>query len=370
MPNTSDLAAPATTLGDELQLDFPPFNLIETPSNGISNEANLNPETSTETTQSLESFDIIVVGGGPAGLTAAIYATRAGKKTLVLEGEYSSPTEMPGGQLMLTNEIENFPGFPKASGAELMFTMRSQAEELGAKILTKLATHFDFATTDDDLHKVFIDGGGVFTGKAVILATGAVARRLGVPGEDIFFGMGVSTCASCDGAFFADEDVIVVGGGDSAIEDALYMSNIAKTVTVIHRREEFKAQGKDVDALLAKNNVKVVWNAQLTSILGDTKVRNVGIDILTPEGVHNVNFEAGAVFVAIGHDPATSSFIGGDTLVALREDGYVRLFEGKSTTSVPRVFAAGDLVDSDYRQAITAAASGCRAAMDAIRILK
>lgn len=314
-------------------------------------------------TDSEDPYDVLIVGGGPAGLTAGLYSARAGLRTLVIEGDYMSSTLMPGGQLLLTPEIENYPGFPSGSGAELVSIMRDQAENMGAEIVTAQAETFDFTGFPLIAHDM---EGNAYRAKSVILATGAVARRLDVPGEDKYFGRGVSTCATCDGAFFENQEVVVVGGGDTAVEDALYMTNIASKVTLVHRRDQLRSTGPAARHLLEHPKVSVLWNARVKEIIGDDKrVTAVHLD---EDGMDYI-LPTSAVFIAIGHDPACESLIkDGSQLVELDGVGYVQLFGG-TKTNVPGVFAAGDLADDTYRQAITAAATGCQAALDAQRYL-
>lgn len=321
----------------------------------------IDPDSSSIEEQ--DPYDVVIVGGGPAGLTAGIYSARAGLSTLVIEGDYMSSTLMPGGQLLLTEEIENYPGFPSGSGSDLIATMRSQCEEMGAEIVTAQAESFSFS----GLPYVVTDmEGNSYRGKTVILATGAVARRLEIPGEEKFFGRGVSTCATCDGAFFKDQDVVIVGGGDTAVEDGLYMTNIARSVTLVHRRDQLRAAGAAARRFIEHPKVTTVWNSQVKEILGENKVDSV---VVTNNAGEESIIPTSAVFIAIGHDPASECLIEeGNTLVDLDGSGYVVLYGG-TRTSVPGVFAAGDLADSTYRQAITAAATGCQAALDAQRYL-
>lgn len=301
--------------------------------------------------------DVIVVGGGIAGLTAAIYTARAGLNTLVIEGEYMSSTQMPGGQLVLTPEIENYPGFPSGSGSDLVATVRAQAESFGAHIVTEQVVKFDFDATAVTPHTVYDQSGTAYAANAVIIATGAVARRLGVPGEDEQFGRGVSVCATCDGSFFQGQPVAVVGGGDSAIEDALYMAGIASKVYVIHRKNVFRTSSPQSRALLAQDNVEILWETEVDSVVGGTHgLAHVNL-------VNGENLDVRALFVAIGHDPETQHLHG--TPVKLADSGYISVKSDHTHTNIPGVFAAGDVMDDRYRQAITAAGSGCKAAIDA-----
>jgi len=311
---------------------------------------------STESTKAAEGtgkvHDLIIIGSGPSGYTAAIYAARAELNPLVFEGyEY-------GGELMNTTEVENFPGFAEGvMGPDLMGDMRDQAERFGADLRSELVERVDFS---GDIKKVYVDG-EEFQAKAIILATGAAPRHLGVPGEAELTGHGVSTCATCDGFFFKDHHIAVVGGGDSAMEEADFLSKFGSKVTLIHRSQNFRAS--KIMLQRAKDNEKIEF---LTDTIveevidGGGKVEGLGVrNVVTGEASV---LDATAMFVAIGHDPR-SGFLEGQ--VTTDEGGYVQVAEPSTATSVPGVFAAGDLVDKTYRQAITAAGSGCRAALDA-----
>jgi thioredoxin reductase (NADPH) len=298
--------------------------------------------------------DVIIIGGGPAGYTAAVYAARANLAPLVAEGFGA------GGQLMLTTDVENYPGFQDGiQGPELMHHMREQAERFGARLVQSDVTRVDFSERpfrvwiDDEEHRA----------NAVIISTGATARWLDLPSESRLRGFGVSTCATCDGFFFKDKPMVVVGGGDSAMEEAIFLARMAAKVTIVHRRDEFRASKIMADRALANDRVHVRWNAEVEEVLGDQKVEAVRVrDTVTGE---LEDIPAAAMFVAIGHDPATSLFV--DQL-ELDEAGYV-VTDG-TRTSVEGVFAAGDVQDTVYRQAVTAAGSGCMAAMDAERWLE
>lgn len=314
-------------------------------------------------------YDTVIIGGGPAGLTAGIYTARAGLRTLILEGEFVSSTLVPGGQLVLTPEIENFPGFAPEedqdnSGLALVMTMRDQAEKFGAEIRTEHATDMNLSGSP---HVITVDDQQIYT-RSVILATGAVARRLGIEGEDKFFGKGVSSCATCDGAFFVGENVLVVGGGDTAVEDAMYLTNIANHVTLVHRGESLRSVSPIARSLLEHPKVTILFNHELRKIFGENKVDSAAIENnLTGE---ETLLPVAATFVAIGHDPATELVASATQgFIELSDSGYITLQQG-SKTSIPGVFAAGDVADDIYRQAITAAGSGCIAGMDAIRFLQ
>ncbi|WP_040814469.1 thioredoxin-disulfide reductase [Nocardia concava] len=299
--------------------------------------------------------DLIIVGSGPAGYTAAVYAARAELEPLLFEG-----TQF-GGALMTTTEVENFPGFREGiMGPDLMEEMREQAKRFGADIRTEDVDELDLSGR---IKKVTV-GGEVFEAYAVILAMGSAARYLGVPGEQELLGRGVSACATCDGFFFKGQDIVVVGGGDSAMEEATFLTKFASSVTIIHRREEFRASRIMLER--AKNNDKIrfLLNSEVVAVHGDNSVTSLTVrDTRTGE---NSSLAATGLFVAIGHDPR-SELVRGQ--VDLDGEGYVEV-KGQSTyTSLPGVFAAGDLVDHTYRQAITAAGTGCRAAIDAERWL-
>ncbi len=301
-----------------------------------------------------EPRKVIIIGSGPAGLTAAIYAARANLEPLMFEG-YGA-----GGQLMLTTEVENYPGFPLGvQGPELMTALRDQAERFGTEIVTADVTRIDFSErpfgvwVGDEEHRA----------EAVIVATGASARWLGLESEERLRGHGVSSCATCDGFFFKNQSMVVVGGGDSAAEEALYLSRIGSHVTLIHRRDALRASKIMSDRVLASDKISVRWNAEVAEVVGDGKVSAVRVrDVVTGE---TEDIPASAMFVAIGHTPNTELFAG---QLALDENGYV-LADG-TRTSVEGVFVAGDVQDHVYRQAITAAGSGCMAAIDAERWLE
>ena len=299
--------------------------------------------------------DVIIIGGGPAGYTAAIYAARANLEPLVAEG-YGA-----GGQLMLTTEVENYPGFPSGvQGPELMQDLRAQAERFGARMVTADVERVDFSARP---FRAWIEG-EEHRARAVIIATGATARWLGLPSEAAMRGFGVSTCATCDGFFFKDRPMVVVGGGDSAMEEAVFLARMAESVTIVHRRDAFRASPIMAQRALSNERIRVRWNAEVVDVLGDGKVEAVRVrDTVTGE---LEDIPTAAMFVAIGHDPATELFRG---QVELDGAGYVVVHDG-TRTSVEGVFACGDVQDTVYRQAITAAGSGCMAAMDAERWLE
>ncbi len=300
--------------------------------------------------------NLIIVGSGPAGYTAAIYAARASLQPLVLEGAQF------GGALMTTTEIENFPGFPDGiRGPELMDNMRKQAERFGAELIADDATRVDL---QGEIKTVWV-GDTAYRAKAVILATGSAWRPLGVPGEQEMLGRGVSSCATCDGFFFRGQRIVVVGGGDSAMEEATFLTRFAEKVTIIHRRGEFRASKIMARRALENERVEVLWNTVITEVLGtDGKVTGVRLrDVTTGD---SSDLDVTGVFVAIGHDPRSELFRG---QVDLDPDGYVLVEAPTTRTNLPGVFAAGDLVDHVYRQAITAAGTGTAAALDAERYL-
>ena len=297
--------------------------------------------------------DLIIVGSGPAGYTAAIYAARAGLAPLVIAGSVTA-----GGALMNTTEGENFPGFPDGvQGPELMESLQKQAEKFGAEVLWDDATSVDLT---GPVKTVVVGGGETFTAKAVILSTGSAYRELGLPDEKRLSGRGVSWCATCDGFFFRDQEIIVVGGGDSAVEEATFLTRFGKRVTMVHRRGELRASKIMADR--AKNDPKIdfAWNSKIVAIHGTDKVTGVTLrDTVTGETREH---PATGVFVAIGHVPRTDLVVG---QVDLDENGYIEVVGRSTATNLPGVFAAGDAVDHTYRQAITAAGSGCSAALDA-----
>ena len=298
---------------------------------------------------------LIIIGSGPAGLTAAVYAARADLSPLMIEGVGA------GGQLMLTTDVENYPGFPDGvMGPELMGLFRKQAERFGTRIVTSDVSRVDFSTRP---FGVWV-GDDEYRADSIIISTGASARWLGIPGEERLRGHGVSACATCDGFFFKEREIIVVGGGDSAMEEALFLTKFASKVTVVHRRDEFRASKIMATRVLQHPKIEVMWNSTVTEILGDTGVTGVRVSNVASGDVSEVPVEG--VFMAIGHDPNTALF---DGVLAFDEKGYLTTF-GNTSTSVKGVFAAGDVVDHTYRQAITAAGMGCAAAIDAERWLE
>ncbi|HVX20826.1 MAG TPA: thioredoxin-disulfide reductase [Acidimicrobiales bacterium] len=313
-----------------------------------------------------EHRKIVIAGSGPAGLTAAVYTARAQLAPVVVEGEPSSTSDQPGGQLMLTTEVENFPGFPDGiMGPELMTAMRAQAARFGADLVTAKVTRLDLGRwpfrvwTGDPAA-----ADPTYEAEALIVATGAQALMLGVPGEDRLLGYGVSTCATCDGFFFRSQHIAVVGGGDSALEEAMFLTRFASKVTVVHRRDQLRASRIMQERAMANPTIEFRWNAQVTEVMGDGKVTGVRL-VDTVTGAES-ELPVTGLFVAIGHEPNTAVLAG---QLELEDNGYVRTFGG-ARTSVDGVFACGDVQDHVYRQAITAAGSGCMAAIDAERWLE
>jgi thioredoxin reductase (NADPH) len=309
--------------------------------------------------------EVLIVGSGPAGLTAAIYSARAQLNPVVVEGEPSSTSDQPGGQLMLTTEVENFPGFPEGiMGPELMGHMRTQAARFGADLVTEKVSKLDLSSRPFRAWIGNNSGDADYEASAVIVATGARALMLGVPGEDRLLGHGVSTCATCDGFFFRDMPIAVIGGGDSAIEEALFLTRFASSVTLIHRRDALRASKIMQERAQQNEKISFLWNTQVTEVIGESKVQQLSlVDTITGAAS---TLDVSGVFVAIGHLPATE--LVGEAL-DLRENGYLAVQHG-SLTSVEGVFACGDVQDHHYRQAITAAGSGCMAAIDAERWLE
>jgi thioredoxin reductase (NADPH) len=309
---------------------------------------------------------VIIIGSGPAGLTAAVYSSRASLEPLMIEGEPSSTSDQPGGQLMLTTDVENFPGFPDGiMGPELMERMRAQAEKFGTEIITEKVSRVELGqrpfqvwigdpTTPEPTH----------TAESIIIATGARSLMLGIEGESRLLGHGVSTCATCDGFFFRDQHIVVVGGGDSAAEEALFLTKFATTVTLVHRRDELRASKIMQDRLFNNEKIRFAWNSTVDALIGTDRLEGIRLRNLQTDEL--TDLDATGLFVAIGHRPNTDLFTG---QLDLEESGYLVTHDG-SLTSVEGVFACGDVQDHTYRQAITAAGSGCMAAIDSERWLE
>lgn len=309
-----------------------------------------------------DTRNVIIIGSGPAGLTAAVYTARANLSPLVLEGEPSSTSDQPGGQLMLTTEVENFPGFPEGiMGPDLMTRMREQAARFGADLLQEKVTAVDFSRRP---FRVMV-GAAEHTAKAVIVATGARALMLGLPAEHRLLGHGLSTCATCDGFFFRGQEIAVVGGGDSALEEAMFLTKFATKVTLIHRRDALRASKIMQERALANERIQFLWNTVVTDLEGGAKLEGAVLrNVVTGE---ESRLAVTGLFVAIGHQPNTDVFKG---QLSMEDTGYLVTVPGSTRTDVEGVFACGDVQDHTYRQAITAAGSGCMAAIDAERWLE
>ena len=307
---------------------------------------------------------VVIIGSGPAGFTAAIYTARANLQPLVLEGGFLPNGELvtPGGQLMITSEVENYPGFPEGiTGPELVDRCREQSKRFGADHRDAVAEEVDFSGFP---LRVKVEGAWL-SAATVIIATGANARWLGLPSEQQYLNRGVSACATCDGAFFKDRELMVICGGDSAMEEALFLTRYASRVTIVHRRESFRASKIMAERALQHPKITVEWNSELEEILGDGQ-RVTGVRLNSTIGLPNRDLPCGGVFVAIGHTPSTGIFQGH---IDLRPDGYVQV-HGMTGTNRKGVFVAGDCADSRYRQAITAAGMGCMAALDAEKLVE
>ena len=311
----------------------------------------------SSSTEKLITNNLTIIGSGPAGLTAALYAARGNLNPLVIEGF------PPGGQLTLTTDVENFPGFPDGvMGPDLMIKFREQAERFGAKIITGEVTKVDFNSKKLQL---FLDDNTIIDSSSVIISTGASAKMLGLQEESELIGKGVSTCATCDGFFFKDQIVVVVGGGDSAMEEALFLTKFAKKVFIIHRREEFRASQIMLERARSNTKIEFILNSEITQINNPKENKVTDILIKNNKNGESKSMSTDAVFIAIGHIPNTSLF---KDFLNLNENGYILTDEG-TKTNIPGVFACGDVQDWEYRQAITAAGSGCMAAIDTERYL-
>ena len=299
-------------------------------------------------------YDVVIIGAGPAGYTAGIYCSRARHNTLLISGI------LPGGQLMNTTDVENYPGFSDGiMGPDLMTVMRKQTEKMGTKIIDDEVTSVDFKTNPLKVKTASEE----FEAKTVIVCTGANPRKIGLDGEQTFAGKGVSYCATCDGAFFKDQELIVVGGGDSAMEEATFLTKFASTVHIVHRREEFRASKIMQERALANEKIKVHFNCTVKDIQGDQKFQKVILN--NTKTNEDETLDAGGLFVAIGHEPNSKMF---QNQLELDENGYV-IIKNNTETSIPGVFCAGDVHDHRYRQAVTAAGFGCMAAIDVDKYL-
>ncbi len=303
---------------------------------------------------------ILIIGSGPAGYSAAIYAARAMRSPIILEGP------QPGGQLTITSEVENYPGFEhEIQGPWLMEQMRAQAERMGTEIIGDWIMEVDLSSRP---FKAIGDSGTVYTGDVLIIATGAQARWLGLSEEEGLRGFGVSACATCDGFFYRGKEVVVVGGGNTAVEEAIFLTNFASKVTLVHRRDELRAEKVMQNRLFNNPKIEVLWNKGVDEILADSEPRGVtGVRLKDTVTGDLSEVKCDGVFVAIGHSPATEIFKG---KVAMKDNGYILVEPGTSKTNVSGVFAAGDVTDENYRQAVTAAGMGCMAALDAEKFLE
>ncbi len=301
--------------------------------------------------------DVLILGSGPAGLTAAVYSARANLSPLLIDGS------QPGGQLTLTTDVENFPGFPKGiMGPQLIQDMRAQAERFGTQFRHGHVSEVDLVSRP---FRITVDGEETIETKTLIISTGASANLLGLPSESRLMGHGVSTCATCDGFFFRGKEIAVIGGGDSAVEEATFLTKFASKVTLVHRRDKLRASKIMQDRAMKNEKIAFQWNSSLEEVIGDELVTGVRLHNIQTNQTEEIALSG--VFIAIGHTPNTSLFKG---KIDMDEAGYIRTQPYRTTTNIPGVFAAGDVQDSNYRQAITAAGSGCMAAIDAERYLE
>ena len=302
---------------------------------------------------------VLIIGSGPAGYTAAIYAARAALEPMIVTGLE------PGGQLTITTDVENYPGFADViQGPWLMDQMREQAEKVGTDIVNDTITHVDFSVRP---HRAYGDSGTVYTGDTVVIATGAQARWLGLPSEEKFKGFGVSACATCDGFFYRGKEVVVIGGGNTAVEEAIFLTNFASRVRLVHRRDELRAEKILQQRLLANDKIDVVWDSVLQEVRGDEDPLGVtGVRLRNVKTGEESEVACDGVFIAIGHDPATGIF---RDHVDMDDEGYILTRPDSTATDVPGVYAAGDVKDKIYRQAVTAAGMGCMAALEAEKFL-
>jgi len=311
-------------------------------------------------------LDVLIIGSGPAGLTSAIYTARASLEPLVLEGEPSSTGDQPGGQLMLTTEVENFPGFPKGvMGPELMSSFREQAMRFGAKFETVKASKVDFSEKPLKVWVGDTTKEPTYLANTVIVSTGAKSLMLNLPRETELIGRGVSTCATCDGFFFKDQNIAVVGGGDSALEEATFLTKFASKVTIIHRREKLRASKIMQDRAFANPKIEFLWDSEVVELKGEGGLSSIVVKNNKSDA--SSELQVSGLFIAIGHRPNTDIFVG---QLDMKDSGYLVTNSPSSQTNIEGVFACGDVQDDTYRQAITAAGSGCTAAIDAERYLE
>ena len=313
----------------------------------------------TENMPGTRHAEIVIIGSGPAGYTAAVYAARAMRKPLLIAGLH------PGGQLTITTDVENYPGFPTIMGPELMEKMREHAEAMGTEVVEDHISSVDLSQRPFTMTG---ESGTTYTADSVIISTGAQAKWLGLESEKKFQGFGVSACATCDGFFYRDKEVVVVGGGNTAVEEALFLTNFASKVTLVHRRDSLRAEKIMQDRLFRHPKVEVVWNTVLEDVLGDENPLGVtGVRLKNVETGETESRNVHGVFIAIGHKPSTELFTG---QVEMKDNGYIITEPDSTATNVPGVFAAGDVTDEEYRQAVTAAGMGCMAALEAERFLE
>ena len=313
-----------------------------------------------------ETHEVVIIGSGPAGLTAAIYTARANLNPVVIEGEPSSTGDQPGGQLMITTDVENYPGFPDGVlGPDLMRDFRAQAERFGAQMVTEKATKVDFSSRPFQIWTGDTEGEPDYRSEAVIVSTGAQSIMLGLEAEEQMVGRGLSTCATCDGFFFRDQEIAVVGGGDSAMEEATFLTKFASKVTIIHRRDQLRASRIMQERAFANEKIEFLWNHVVTDLQGEEKLE--GVRVQNTQTGEESPLDVTGLFIAIGHTPNTGLFAG---QLDMKENGYLATVPDSTRTNVEGVFACGDVQDDYYRQAVTAAGSGCMAAIEAERWLE